>query len=384
MKRLLAPHQEEALDRMHNGCVLWGGVGTGKSRTAAAYYYDNEAPRPVYVITTAKKRDSLDWEVEFAKYGVGVEMSVEGLLTIDSWNNMHKYEGVEGAFFILDEQRLVGSGAWTKSFLRIAKHNHWILLSATPGDTWLDYVPVFLANGFYKNRTEFKREHVVYSSYSKFPKVERYLGVRKLLDLRSRVLVEMKLDNRNTRREVHYVDMEFDCERFDRIWKRRWHIYEDRPLKDVAEMYRVGRRLVNSDPVRLQACHEILEIRDRLIIFYNFDYELEILRGLSSVVEVAEWNGHKHQPLPTGDRWVYLVQYAAGSEGWNCTTTGTMVLYSLTYSYKHWAQAFGRIDRLDTPYEILDYYVLHSQSVIDRQILHSLKQKKDFNEKRHF
>jgi len=383
--KLLAPHQEDALDRMHNGCVLWGGVGTGKSRTAAAYYMDNEAPKDVYVITTAKKRDSLDWLTEFARFGIGraSDATVAGVLTIDSWNNLHKYVEVENAFFILDEQRLVGSGSWTKSFLTIAKRNNWILLSATPGDTWLDYIPVFVANGFYKNRTHFKREHIVYSSYSKFPKVEKVLGVRKLLQLRSQVLVEMQFDGRTTQREVHYVDMEFDCELFDKVWKRRWNVYENRPLKDVAEMYRVGRRVVNTDPARLGAVHDLLEIHDRLIVFYNFDYELELLRTLSSVVEVAEWNGHKHEEVPTGERWIYLVQYAAGSEGWNCTSTDTMVLYSLTYSYKHWHQAFGRIDRLDTKYEILNYFVLTSNSLIDRLILHSLQKKRNFNEKKH-
>lgn len=379
----LYPHQEDALARMHNGCVLWGDVGTGKSRVAAAYYIDNEAPKDVYVITTAKKRDSLDWIVEFGRFGVGREDSLEGTLTIDSWNNIHKYEGVTGAFFILDEQRLVGSGSWVKSFIKISKQNTWILLSATPGDTWLDYIPVFVANGFYKNRTEFKREHVVFSPFSKFPKVDRYLGVRKLLDLRSQVLVEMAFD-RLTTREVNYVDMEFDCELFDRVWKRRWNVYENRPLKDVAEMYRVGRKVVNSDPSRVRTIRELLAEHPRLIVFYNFDYELELLRALSDQVEVAEWNGHKHEALPVGDTWVYLVQYAAGSEGWDCTTTGSMVLYSLTYSYKHWHQAFGRIDRLNTDYQILSYFVLSSRSTIDKMILHSLKMKKNFNEKRHF
>jgi hypothetical protein len=381
----LYPHQEDALSRMHNGCVLWGGVGTGKSRTAMAYYHDNEAPKDVYVITTAKKRDSLDWIVEGANFGVGTEpdATLHGVLTVDSWNNMSKYEEVRDAFFVFDEQRLVGSGSWTKSFLRIAKANRWILLSATPGDTWLDYIPVFVANGFYKNRTAFKREHVVYSSYSKFPKVEKYLGVRKLLDIRSKILVEMPYEQHTTR-EVHFVDMEFDCELFDKVWKRRWNVFENRPLKDVAEQYRVARKLVNTDPSRVGTIRSLLEKHDKLIVFYNFDYELELLRELSDVVTVAEWNGHKHEQIPECRRWAYLVQYAAGSEGWNCIDTDAMVLYSLTYSYKHWHQAFGRIDRLNSPFVILHYYVLTSQSIIDKFILGSLRLKRNFNERKHF
>ncbi len=381
----LYPHQEKALHEMHNGCVLWGGVGTGKSMTAMAYYMKNENPKDVYVITTAKKRDSLDWQKEGARYGIGVERdgTVGGLLTIDSWNNLAKYENVKDSFFILDEQRLVGSGAWTKSFLRIVKHNRWILLSATPGDTWMDYIPVFVANGFYKNRTEFKREHVVYNNYSKFPKVDRYIGVGRLLKHRRDILVEMPYI-KHTTREVEYVEAEFDCELFNRVMKRRWHVYEERPLKDIAEQYRVMRKVVNSDPSRLALVRNILADHPRCVVFYSFDYELDTLRTLADTTEVREWNGHKHEALPTGDSWVYLVQYVAGSEGWNCVTTDTVVFYSLTYSYKNFEQAQGRIDRLDTPYERLRYFVISSKSAIDIAILASLKRKKNFTEKRHF
>jgi hypothetical protein len=385
----LYPHQEDALSKMHNGCVLWGGVGTGKSLTAMVYYMDNEYPKDVYVITTAKKRDSLDWDGEAARFGIGKskDATVGGVLTVDSWNNLAKYEEIKDAFFILDEQRLVGSGSWTKSFLKIASKNNWVLLSATPGDTWLDYIPVFVANGYYKNRTDFKRQHVVYKPYSKFPKVDRYLGVSKLLTLRNQVLVEMPY-KRHTTREVHYVDVEFDCELFDLVLKRRWHVYENRPLKDIGEQYRVMRRVVNSDPSRLQRLCELLQEHNRLIVYYTFDYELEALRSLPGASEghiaVAEWNGHKHEEIPDTERWVYFVQYVAGSEGWNCTSTDAMVMYSLTYSYKNWHQAFGRIDRLNTPYDILHYYVFKSRSRIDKEIMHSLNLKKNFNEKRRF
>lgn len=380
----LYPHQEEAVSQMHNGCILMGDVGTGKSMAALAYYVDNESPRDVYIITTAKKRDGLDWIAECAAWGIGPteDSTLHGCVTIDSWNNLHKYVEVENAFFILDEQRLVGAGAWTASFLKIARKNRWILLSATPGDTWLDYIPVFVANGYYKNRTEFKREHVVFKPYTKFAQVDKYINTKKLIRLRQEVLVEMPYE-RHTEREVHYVDMEFDCERFDKVYKKRWNVFENRPLKDAGEMFRCMRRVVNEDRSRLRYIRALLETHPRLIVFYNFDYELEILRELRGDVQVAEWNGHKHEPIPDSDSWIYLVQYVAGSEGWNCITTDAMVLYSLTYSYKNWAQAFGRIDRLNTEYRVLHYYVLASLSVIDKMILNSLKRKKSFNEKRH-
>lgn len=434
----LYPHQVKALDELNNGSILWGGVGTGKSRVAMAYYMKHENPKDIYIITTAKKRDELDWEGEAVKYGIykSKETSVGGILTVDSWNNIGKYVGVRDAFFVFDEQRLVGSGAWTKSFIKIARYNRWILLSATPGDTWLDYIPVFVANGHYKNRTAFKQEHVIYSSYSKFPKVERYVGAGKLVRLRNQILVEMPY-LRHTTRKIEYVPVDYDAESLHRVMVKRWNIYEDRPLRNVAEMFGVMRRVANSDPSRLDAVKCLMKKHPKLIVFYNFDYELDALRTLSlpndssipdgkagtstnspdglktepggSLVDptdqcdtpttphsktrtdkwntkpitgtpVAEWNGHKHEPIPDTDRWVYLVQYVAGSEGWNCVDTDAMVMYSPTYSYKNWHQAFGRIDRLNTPFFDLYYYVLLSKAPIDRAVMKALESKQNFNE----
>ncbi len=421
----LYDHQKAALDQLKNGSILWGGVGRGKSLVAAAYYMKVEAPKDVYVITTAKKRDSLDWAGEFAKYGVGRtdDATTAGVLTVDSWNQIGRYRDVVGAFFIFDEQRLVGSGEWTKHFLAIAKRNRWILLSATPGDNWLDYIPVFIANGFYRNRTEFKREHVVYSSYARFPKVDRYINVGRLVRLRNELLVEMPYQN-TTRHHTREILAEWNSADLEKVMKKRWNIFTNKPIKNVAELFLAMRRVVNSHPSRLKAVRTLLDAHPRLIVFYNFDFELECLRSLAetstsattietgtgiktkqdtsrssattsirtrttggtpvsnaSPLTVAEWNGHRHDPIPETDRWVYLVQYAAGAEGWNCIATDAMCFYSLTYSYKQWHQAHGRIDRINTPYSDLYYYPILSKTFIDFAIAKSLAAKRSFNEK---
>jgi len=382
----LYPHQKEVLAKIRNGKILWGGTGSGKSRVAVAYYREKESPRDVYVITTAKKRDSLDWEKEFIRYGIykSEDATLEGVLTVDSWNNIVKYKDVKNAFFIFDEQRLVGSGAWTKAFIHITKpkqRNHWIMLSATPGDTWLDYIPVFIANGFYNSRAEFKREHVVYATYTKFPKVERYIGIAKLNRYRNQLLVHMPYD-RHTIRNTYEIPVEYDKDLLKKVVKDRWNVYTDEPIKNVSEFFYTMRRVVYSHPSRLNAVRDTLKKHPKLIVFYNFDYELEILRGLSDTVTVAEWNGKKHEPIPDTDSWLYLVQYVAGAEGWNCITTDATLFYSLTYSYKNWHQAHGRIDRLNTPFKDLHYYVLLAQSEIDPEVMASLKAKKSFNEVR--
>lgn len=379
----LMDHQKAVVDLLGSGKILYGGVGSGKSATVLAYYAKYETPRHIYVITTAKKRDSMDWEGEAAKFGISTEdhLTTHGIITVDSWNQIKHYEDIENAFFIFDEQRLVGYGAWVKSFLKIAKKNRWVLLSATPGDNWLDYAPVFIANGWYKNITEFKMKHVVYAAFSKYPKVQMYLNETKLEALRNDILVEMPYV-KETERVLNYIEVGYDKAQFRRIYRDRWHVFEDRPLRDAGEMFRVMRRLVNSHQSRLDMIHYLMNSHPRMVIFYNFDFELEILRSLYQVTHVGEWNGHRKTEVPDADEWVYLVQYVAGAEGWNCTTTNAVVLYSLTYSYKVFEQAQGRIDRLDTTYKTLYYYIFVSNSVIDRSIRGSLKDKKNFNRRK--
>lgn len=372
----LYPHQEEAVNNMHNGCVLWGGVGVGKTITALTYAMRKESGKKIYVITTARKRDSGDWHKEAAMLGLPFDDVV-----VDSWNNISRYTDVGNAFFIFDEQRLVGQGAWVKSFYTIAKLNHWILLSATPGDSWLDYAPVFIANGFYHNITEFRREHVVYSHFGNYPKVERFLGLKRLLRLRSLVLVEMPL-MRKTTRHLEMVEVSYDKAKFDDAIKRRWNIFEDAPMMNVAEMFRVGRQIVGEDPAKLDKIRELMEKHPRLIIFYNYDYELMMLRKLAWERNFAEWNGHKHEEIPDTEYWIYAVQYVAGAEAWNCTETDAMIFYSLTYSYKNFEQAQGRIDRLNNKYLDLFYYILMSGAMTDRVVWKSLSQKKDFQPSR--
>lgn len=367
----LHDYQREAVEKLRSGSILCGGVGSGKSLTALAYWKTRPFDE-VYIITTPKKRDSGDWHTELKK------IDQNGVAIVDSWNNIRKYEIVEGSFFIFDEQRLVGNGAWVHAFLRIAKKNEWILLTATPGDTWMDYVPVFVANRFYRNRTDFIRRHVVYGRNPRYPVIERYLEESYLRNLKSRILVEMRY-RPPANISVHKIGVDYNRQSYDTVLRRRWNIFDECPLRDISDVCRCLRRVVTSDGRRLEEVAKIVK-ENRTIIFYNYDYELDLLRKLGGVDSVAEWNGHKHEPIPSTSSWVYLVNYLAGAEAWECTETNQMIFYSLSYSYKMMVQAAGRINRQNTPFDILHYYYFHSGSSIENGIERALKNKKNFNE----
>ena len=396
----LRPEQQDALDRLRTGSILVGGVGSGKSITALAYFFNKVCcgnyeklsmplkPRALYIITTARKRDTLEWADEYRKFGLASDPNYsigKIFVKVDSWNNIGKYTNVKDSFFIFDEQRVVGSGAWVRSFLKIAKANDWILLSATPGDTWSDYIPVFVANGFYKNRTQFLRNHAIFDRFAKYPKIIRYVDTRTLEQYRKRILVTMT-GKRHTLRHVINVSPTYEKDIYDLAFKNRWDPFKDEPIKDAGQLCHILRKIVNTSEDRLDKISEILVRHSKAIVFYNLDTELDLLRELPkrysklSDYTVAEWNGHKHELIPETDKWVYLVQYTAGAEGWNCTLTDTVIFYSLHYSYKIMEQASGRIDRINTPFVNLYYYYMVSKSSIDSAILLALKNKKNFNE----
>lgn len=396
----LYDYQLDAVKRMKNGCILCGGVGSGKSRTSLAYYYIRQGgeigtedyvpmgdpPQDLYIITTARKRDQFEWEGELTPFLMSTNPEVslyQHKVVVDSWNNIGKYIDIKGAFFIFDEQRVVGSGAWVKAFLKIAKVNDWILLSATPGDTWQDYIPVFLANGFYKNKTEFNREHVIFSRFTTYPKVDRYVNTRRLIRLRDSILIDMDF-KRQTVSHHEDVVVSYDISAYKDVIRNRWNTDKNKPIETAGELCHQLRKVVNTADSRIIAYMEIVEKNPRVIVFYNYDFELDILKGMyyGEDVEVAEWNGHKHQPIPESDKWVYLVHYNAGAEGWNCIKTNTIIFYSQNYSYKIMQQSAGRIDRLNTPFTDLYYYHLKSKSGIDLAISKALREKKNFNESR--
>lgn len=393
----LYDYQLDAVGRMKNGCILCGGVGSGKSRTSLAYYYQEQGgklgtkayvdmrdPRDLYIITTARKRDTKEWEGELVPFLLSTNPDVayyKNRVVIDSWNNIGKYKDVYEAFFIFDEQRVVGSGAWVKAFLNIARKNRWILLSATPGDTWSDYIPVFVANRFYKNKTAFAREHIVYSRFTKYPKIDHFINTGRLIRYRNDILVTMDF-NRVTVAHHEDVFCSYDITKYKDASKNRWDPFKNEPITNAAGLCYVWRKIVNTDESRQVALLELFEQHPKMIVFYQFDYELDILRNVfqNAGCDIGEWNGHLHQPVPTGKKWIYLVQYTAGAEGWNCITTDTIVFYCQSYSYKVMQQAAGRIDRLNTKFVDLYYYHLKSRSGIDLAISRALSQKRNFNE----
>lgn len=401
----LSSDQWEAVQKMKNGCILCGDVGSGKSRTALAYYIFREckgavplivdgvkmdryrkmsSPRDLYIITTAKKRDSKEWLEECGGFALNQDMRNNPFrvnVVVDSWNNIQKYKDVCGEFFILDEQRVIGSGTWVKTFLNISRKNHWILLTATPGDTWSDYIPVFVANRFYRNKTEFQTKHCVFSRFAKYPKIDRYVGLKELERNRDAILVKLR-DRRHTVRHNYDIWVDYDRELYKTVMRDRWDPYDQCPIEETGKLGYLLRKVVNDHPSRICRVDDLSSQHPRMVIFYNYNYELGTLIGFCehTKIEYAQWNGQKHEELPTGENWVYLVQYSAGCEGWNCITTDTIIFYSQNYSYRMLEQASGRIDRMNSPYKDLYYYHFRSRSSIDLAIWKCLQEKRNFNE----
>lgn len=397
------PEQIQAVRQLQNGSILAGGVGSGKTLTSLAWYLTSvcnaasfkeggslarkkvKGSPTLYVITTAKKRDSLEWEEEAARLGLSTDPACSftgSSIVVDSWNNIGKYSDREHAVFFFDEQRASGSGRWVKEFLKITKKNTWLLLSATPGDVWMDYLPVFMAHGFFRTRTEFMEDHVIFDRFAKYPKVKRYIEEAKLQRLRRSILVEMPVERHTTReRETVYCD--YDRDLYKWVAKNRMDPWTEEPLRDAGGVCRILRKVVSDNDWRSEQAKRILSSNERVIVFYNYNYELDRILAVAESLGLptAQWNGHRHDAIPAEPRWVYICQYTSAAEGWNCTSTDTVLFWSLNYSWRVTEQCEGRIDRLNTPYSRLKYYFLESHSSIDEAVRRSLSSKKVFNER---
>lgn len=397
------PEQIQAVRQLQNGSILAGGVGSGKTLTSLAWYLTSvcnaasfekggslikkkvKGSPTLYVITTAKKRDSLEWEEEAARLGLSTDPACSftgSHIVVDSWNNIGKYSDREHAVFFFDEQRASGSGRWVKEFLKITRKNTWLLLSATPGDVWMDYLPVFMAHGFFRTRTEFMEDHVIFDRFAKYPKVKRYIGEAKLQRLRRSILVEMPVERHTTReRETVYCD--YDRDLYKWVVKNRMDPWTEEPLKDAGGVCRILRKVVSDNDWRSDEAKRILSSNERVIVFYNYNYELDRILDVAESLGVptAQWNGHRHDAIPAEPRWIYICQYTSAAEGWNCTSTDTVLFWSLNYSWRVTEQCEGRIDRMNTPYSRLKYYFLESHSSIDEAVRRSLSSKKVFNER---
>lgn len=366
-------YQLEAIDKLQSGMILWGNVGSGKSRTSLYFYCKNYSNKKLLIITTAQKRNNGEWLEECKVFGLNP--------IIDSWNNIKKYEKYENYFIIFDEDHLTGYGAWSKTFIKMAKCNDWLVLTGTPGDNYAEFMTVFIAKGWYKNKRDFEENHVIYSRYSKYPKVDRYINQGLLEKHRRDILVKMFVEKRPmVHKEI--VITQYDISKYKKAYKEK-RDENNKPFKNATAFCLYLRKICNEDESKIVKVRELLLKHNKVIIFYNYIYEKEMLLKLLKTMKtfnVGEYNGQHHDDIPIGERWAYLCQYTAASEGWNCLLCDTMIFFSMSYSYKAMEQAAGRINRVNTPYKDLYYYYLRTTSSIDLSINRALSTKRNFNE----
>ena len=187
---------------------------------------------------------------------------------------------------------------------------------------------------------------------------------------------------RKTKRHRQFIPSNYDTNLYEKVMRDRWNVFEDKPIENGSEFLQLLRKIVAMDEDRIFNAKFLMDIHDRLIIFYNYNYERDVLIQIAKDLgkQYWEWNGHAHQEVPNKEKWLYIVQYTAGAEGWNCISTNVILFYSMNYSFKIVEQAEGRIDRLNTSYNDLEYYFLTSESQIEKDIFKAVQTKQKFNE----
>lgn len=134
---------------------------------------------------------------------------------------------------------------------------------------------------------------------------------------------------------------------------------------------------------KLSAFEDLLEsTNDRLIVFYNFNSELERLKEICEKFDkpTSEVNGAKHDLTNYNDcdNSVTLVQYQAGSMGINLQLSNKIIYFTPPLSSELFEQSKKRIHRIGQNHPCF-YYQL--KCGIEEKIYGTLAMRKDYTDK---
>lgn len=135
---------------------------------------------------------------------------------------------------------------------------------------------------------------------------------------------------------------------------------------------------------KLDAVQDLIQsTNDRIIIFYNFNVELEALKRICSELDrpVSEVNGNVKDLIAyeTRSDSVTLVQYQAGSMGLNLQKSNKIIYFTLTDRSDLFEQSKKRIHRIGQ-YRPCFYYTMICKGSVEESVHNTLQKRMDYTD----
>lgn len=389
---MLYNFQRQLLNSIEENYIIAADTGTGKTMMAIHHYLKHNTGEPLLILAPPQKIKEGGWqrELDFVASHYNIEIPYD----IISYGVLSKrWKEYKDWFLVMDECHYVKNPTSQrgKAAINLTKQStNFLLLSATPSSNgWGDTIAYMIMFGYYKNKTQFLKEHAVYNriDYGNGPVnvVSDYRDQEKLQKLYQSFSIKLAKEDCLDLPPLVFEKVHFKPSKEYNIIKKDRVLGEE--LFDNISKLQHGLRFYANQADKLKYTEMLLEgTEENVIIFYNYKQENEELKKIAKKLKkkVFEVSGSKTN-LPDKEKWtslknsVTIVQYQAGAAGIELQYANIVIFHTPTYSYQDYEQALGRAYRNGQTKKVTVYQYI-TKNTIETSIYQALAAKKDFTE----
>lgn len=392
---MLYEYQKKVIDKADSSWLFALGTGTGKTILSIHHYLKHYNGESLLIIAPAQKVLEGGWDREVQRvanfYNIQIQYDVMSYGVLAKKWNLYK-----GWFVIFDECHYVKNptsqrGKAALNLTRIS--TNFSLLSATPSSNgWADTINYMLMFNFYRNKTQFIKEHAIHETkffgQKQIKVIADWKDQDKLKMLYQSISTKLSKDDCLDLPPLIFEDVYFKVSKeYEIIRKKRVLETENGPIAyDTVMKLQHGLRFYANQKDKLSYTEMLAEsTNENIVIFYYYQQEKDdLVKVLAKNKKIYEVSG-KVNHLPSRDQWdelkntVTLVQYQAGAAGIELQYCNLVIFYTPTFSFQDYDQALGRAYRNGQTKKVTVYRYITKKSV-EEHVYRSLAEKKDFTE----
>ena len=407
MKIKLYPHQVRALEKTKNfnHVAYYLDMGLGKTFVGSEKLKMLNTNHNLIVCQKSKLQDWYEhMKTYYPEYNTFIysktrEIPPKSVIIINYdlvWRRPELLTTLKNFTLMLDESSLIQNEKSNRSkFILKMKPTNVILLSGTPtGGKYEQLWSQLKLLGWNISKRLYWDEFIkfVKIDVGGFPikKVTGYKNVDRLKDkLRTHGAIFMKSDEVfQLPKQIENIIKVDNTKEYKKFNKDRLIKIDDTELvgdTSLTKMLYLRQLSSQYNSNKTAALKDLLEsTNDRVIVFYNFDKELEIIQEICNKLEkpISMINGHEKnlKNFTECNDCVLLGQYQAAAMGLNLQLSNKIIYFSLPLQSELFMQSKKRIHRIGQEKTCFYWYLITKNS-IEEQIFETLKQRRDYTNK---